>query len=129
MIECLRDNALKYFSSRSEIVQSNFNQLCQKLKERFDKKDQPHFIRRQLQEIKQNPYETIEELVERIEYLATEGYEGIPEYFKNTVTIDVFLRGCTKKRAGLVTLNNDPKTLEEAMQYMKSAITNQQLIG
>ena len=58
------------------MVQSNFNQLCQKLKERFDKKDQPHFTRRHLQKIKKNPDETIEELVERIEDLATEGYEG-----------------------------------------------------
>ena len=129
LIECLRDKALKYFSSRSEMVQSNFNQLCQQMKERFDKKDQPHIIRRQLQEIKQNPEETIEEFVERIEDLATEGYEGIPEYFKNTDTIDAFLRGCTEKRAALVTLDKDPKTLEEAMQYMKSAITNQKLIG
>ena len=64
------------------MVQSNFNQLCQQMKERFDKKDQPHIIRRQLQEIKQNPEETIEEFVERIEDLATEGYEGIPNILR-----------------------------------------------
>ena len=51
------------------------------MKERFDKKDQPHILRRQLQETKQNPDETIEDFVERIEDLATEGYEGIPEFF------------------------------------------------
>ncbi|XP_056014940.1 interaptin-like [Ostrea edulis] len=128
-IECLRDKALKFFSSRSDTVQSNFNQLCQQMKERFDKRDQPHIIRRQLQEIKQHPDEIIEEFAERIEDLATEGYKGMPEYFMSTVTIDAFLRGCNEKRAALVTLDKDPNTLDEAMQHMKSAITNQKLIG
>lgn len=42
-------------------------------------------------------------IVERIEDLATKGYEGIPEYFKKTVTIDAFPRGCNEKRAPLAT--------------------------
>ena len=129
LIECLRDRALKFFSSRSEAAQGNFNLLCYQMKERFDRKDQPHIIRRQLQEIKQDPDESIEEFAERIEELATEGYGGMPDYFKNTVTIDAFLRGCIEKRSALVALDKDPKTLTEATQYMKSAITNQKLIG
>jgi hypothetical protein len=47
--------------------------------------------------------------------MAAEGYEGMPDYFINTVTIDSLLRGCTEKRAALVTLNKDPKTLNEAI--------------
>ncbi|XP_061195172.1 DNA ligase 1-like [Saccostrea echinata] len=128
LIECLREKALKFFSSRPENVQKDYNILCQKMKERFDKKDQPHIIRRQLQEIKQNVDETLEEFAERIEELTTEGYPDTPEYFKSTITIDAFLRGCTEKRAALVTLDKDPKTLDEAVQHMKSAITNQKLI-
>ncbi|XP_061177795.1 trichohyalin-like [Saccostrea echinata] len=99
-----------------------------KLKERFDKKDQPYIIRRQLQEIKQNPEETIEEFAERIEELAAEGYPETPEFFKNTITVDAFLRGCTEKRAALVTLAKDPQTLDQAINYMKISITNQKLI-
>ena len=49
-------------------------------------------------------------------------------FFRNTITIDAFLRGCTEKRAALVTLDKDPKTLDEAVQYLKGAITNQKLI-
>ena len=128
LIECLREKALKFFSSRPENVQKDFKLLCQKLRERFDKKDQPHIIRRQLQEIQQNTEETIEEFAERIEELSTEAYPDTPDFFRNTITIDAFLRGCTEKRAALVTLDKDPKTLDEAVQYLKGAITNQKLI-
>ena len=57
-----------------------------KLKKGLIKKKKSHIIRRQLQEIKQNTEKTI--YCRENEDLATEGYEGIPEYFKNTVTID-----------------------------------------
>jgi hypothetical protein len=61
--------------------------------------------------------------------MAAEGYEGTPDYFINTVTIDSLLRGCTEKRAALVTLKKNLRTLIEAMQYLKSAIANQKLNG
>jgi hypothetical protein len=99
------------------------------MKERFDKKDQPYMVRRQLQKIKQNPDETIEEFAKRIEDMAAEGHEFMPDYFINTVTMDSLLRGCIEKQSALVTLNKDPKTLNEAIQYLKSANTNQKLIG
>jgi hypothetical protein len=61
-----------------------FRLLCLQKKERFDKKDQSYIVRRQLQEIKQNPDETIEEFAERTENMAAEGYEGMPDYFINS---------------------------------------------
>lgn len=128
MIECLREKALKFFSSRPENVQKDFKLLCQKFKESFDRKDQSHIIRRQLQEIQQKTDETLEEFAERIEDLSTEAYPDSPEFFRSTITIDAFLRGCLEKRAALVTLDKDPKTLDEAVQHMKSAVTNQKLI-
>lgn len=64
--------------------------LCQKIKERFDRKDQPHIIRRQLQEIQQKAGETPEEFAERIEDLSTEAYPDSPEFFRITIIIDAF---------------------------------------
>lgn len=67
LIECLREKALKFFSSRPKNVQNDFKPLCQKFKERFDKNEQPYIMRRQLQETKQEVNETLEEFAERIE--------------------------------------------------------------
>jgi hypothetical protein len=91
LTECLRDKVLKFFSSRSDEVQSSFNLLCQQTKEKFDNKDQPCIVRWQLQEIKQNPDETVEEFAERIEDMAAKGYECMSDYFIDPVIIDSFV--------------------------------------
>ena len=41
LIECLRDRALKYFSTRPDAEKQNFETLCQKMSERFGEKDPP----------------------------------------------------------------------------------------
>lgn len=86
-------------------------------------------MRQQLQEIKQKTHETLEVFAVKIEEIFTEAYPySCPEFFRSTITIDAFLRGCMEKRAAIVTLDKDPKTLEEAVQHMNTAITNQLLI-
>jgi hypothetical protein len=129
LVECLKDQALHFFSSCSEVVQDNFILLCQQMKEKFDHKVPPHIIRKQLQEIKQQEGETVDEFAERIEGMATAGYEGMPDDFISAVTIDKFLWGCNENNAALVTFNKDPKTLNEAIQFMKSIINSQKTIG
>jgi hypothetical protein len=61
--------------------------------------------------------------------MATAGYEGMPDDFMSAVTIDKFLFGCNEKGVALVTLNKDPKTPNEAMQFMKGIINSQKNIG
>ncbi|VDI68079.1 Hypothetical predicted protein [Mytilus galloprovincialis] len=50
LIECLRDKALKFYSTRPLSVQNDFVLLSEKLNQRFGNKDLPYTIRRQLQE-------------------------------------------------------------------------------
>ena len=128
LIECLRDKALKYFSSRPTQDQKNYQKLSTKLEERFGKKDLPHIIRRQLQDIKQDPEESVEEFADKVQDMTADGYPDTPENCKQTVAIDVFLRGCTNKQAALIAMDKNPATLDIAIQYIKSAITNQKLI-
>lgn len=128
LIVCLRDRALKFYSSRSKAVKENFSDLCQKLNDRFSRTDLPHIIRRQLQEAKQGYEESIEEFTDRIQELVIDGYPASPDQFTQIVAIDAFLRGCTEKKAALVAMDKNPTSLEQALQYMKSAATNQRLI-
>lgn len=95
----------------------------------LNKSDQCHIMRHQLQEIKQKTHETLEEFAEKIEEIFTEAYPySCPEFFRSTITIAAFLRGCMERRAAIVTLDKDPKTLDEAVQYINTTITNQLLI-
>ena len=128
LIECLRDKALKFFSSRPSHDQQNYSVIIKKLGERFGKKDLPHIIRRQLQDIHQNGEETIDEFSERVLDMTVDGYPNAPDECIQTVAIDAFLKGCSNKQAALLALDKNPLTLDQATQHMKSAVTNQRLI-
>ncbi|CAC5378765.1 unnamed protein product [Mytilus coruscus] len=73
LIECLRDKALKFYSTRPPSVQNDFVLVSEKLNQRFGNKDLPCTIRRQLQEVRQTIDETVEEFAERVQEMAT-GY-------------------------------------------------------
>ena len=60
--------------------------------------------------------------------MTTDGYPDTPEDCKQTVAVDAFLRGCLNKQAALIAMDKNPTTLDIAIQYIKSAITNQKLI-
>ncbi|CAG2209805.1 unnamed protein product [Mytilus edulis] len=128
LIECLRDKALKFYSVKAKGVQEDYDKLCNKLNERFGRRDLPHIIRRQLQDLKQDQDETLEEYTERTQEMATDGYPDTPEAFVEIVAIDAFLKGCLDKKAALTAMDKNPTTLDESMQYVKSAITNQRII-
>ncbi|CAC5407105.1 unnamed protein product [Mytilus coruscus] len=69
LIEYLRDKALK----------------------RFGNKDLPYTIGRQLQEVRQNIDETVEEFAERVQEMATDGYgPNTPENVVETISVDAF---------------------------------------
>ncbi|CAG2217872.1 unnamed protein product [Mytilus edulis] len=84
LIECLRDKALKFYSSRPKFVQTNYESLCKKMEERFGRKEPPHIVRRLLQDLKQEQEESLEEFAERAQELATDGYPDTPDNFVQT---------------------------------------------
>ncbi|CAG2185743.1 unnamed protein product [Mytilus edulis] len=89
LIECLRDKALKFYSTRPLSVQNDFVLLSEKLNQRFGNKDLPYTIRRQLQEVRQNIDETVEEFAERVQEMATDGYgPNTPENVVETISVD-----------------------------------------
>lgn len=109
-------------------MDDQLGRFVEQKEKRLNKSDR-HIIRHQLQEIKQKTHETLEEFAEKIEEIFTEAYPySCPEFFRSTITIDAFLRGCMEKKAAIVTLDKDPKTLDEAVQHMNTAIINQKLI-
>lgn len=127
-MECLRDRTLKYFYTKSKVIQQDYQALCKKLDERFGCKDLPHIVRRQLQDFRQNPDETLEEYAKRAQELSTDGYPESPDTFIQILATDAFLKGCMDKKAALTAMDKDPDNLDLALQYVKSALTNQRVI-
>ena len=128
LIECLREKATKFYSTRPPSVQNNWRQLVDKMNQRFGNKDLPYTIRRQLQDVRQNMDETLEEFAERVLEMATDGYYNAPEPVVETIAVDAFLKGCTDKKAVLFAMEKNPTTMDIAVQCVKSTIHNQRVV-
>ena len=83
--------------------------------QRFGNKDLPHSIRKQLQDVKQNVEASIEELTERVQEMATDGYNKATEDFVELMAVDAFLKGCNDKKAGLATMDKNPSRIDQAL--------------
>lgn len=77
------------------------------------KKNLPHIIRRQLQDVKQGSGETVEEFADIVLEMTTDGYPDTPGDYRQTVAIDASVRGCYNKQA---TMDKNPLTLDLATQ-------------
>ncbi|CAC5378212.1 unnamed protein product [Mytilus coruscus] len=93
------------------------------MNQRFGNKDLPYTIRRQLQEVRQNIDETIEEFAERVQEMATDGYgPNTPENVVETISVDAFLKGCSDKKATLFAMEKNPITLDTALQCRQEVV-------
>ena len=129
LVECLRDRALKFFTTRPMFVQDNYKLTCKKMEARFGCKDLPQVIRRQLQELLQVPEESLEEYAELAQDLTVDGFPSTSDELIQIVASDTFLRGCQDKRAAFTAMDKDPENLNRAVQLVKSAMTNQRVIS
>ena len=85
------------------------------MEERFGCKYLPNVIRRQLQELRQFPEESLEEYAERAQDLAVDGFPGTSDDFIQIVIADAFLKGCHDKQTSLTALDKDPDNLDRAV--------------
>ncbi len=90
LIECLRDKALKFFSTRPV---SSYHLLFTSMDAHFGQKDPPSNIRRHLQDLHQQVDESLEEFVERAQELAADGYPEAPDTVVESPAVDAFLKG------------------------------------
>ena len=122
LVELLRDKALKYFSVQSRTIQESYILMRDKFRQRFGHKDEPVTIRRQIQHLKQNEDELLEEFAERTHSLATDGYPATASDTVETIATDAFLKGCSDKRAALTAMDKQPVNLDGALQMMKTIL-------
>jgi len=97
------------------------------MNQRFGKKDLPHSIRRQLQDVRQNLDESIEEYTERVQEMATYGYIDATEDIIERMAVDAFLKGCIDRKAALSAMDKNPSRIYQALLYVKSSIHNRRV--
>ena len=128
LVECLRGKALTYFAKLPGWVREDYAELVWKLETRFGRREPPTTVRRKLQDLKQEVDETLEEFAERTLVLATEGFPGAQPAMIETLAADAFLKGCREPLAALTAMNQNPATLDEALQLVKATVHNQNVL-
>jgi hypothetical protein len=77
-----------YFVPTFILVSPNFLSIPMLWARRWIK-DLPHIIRRQLQDVREFPEESLEKYAERAQELTTDGYPGTPDRFIQIVATDM----------------------------------------
>ena len=98
-----------------------------RLHDRYGEKN-PHTLRHQLQTIKQLVDENLESYAEHVQQLAYDVYLAALDTTIQDACIRAFLRGAPEKRTASMAMDKDPKTLDETMSLVKSAIHSQRAI-
>ncbi|CAC5366980.1 unnamed protein product [Mytilus coruscus] len=98
------------------------------MKRRFSKKEEASAARRQLQYIRQLDGETIEEYAERVHFLTMDGYYRSKNDIIDQIGTEAFLRGCQEKEAARIVIEKNPRTINEALKWIKSSLANQKAI-
>ncbi|CAG2220004.1 unnamed protein product [Mytilus edulis] len=124
-LDCLSEVALEY-ARRSHI--SRYDDLRKYMKRRFSKKEEASAARRQLQYIRQLDGETVEEYAERVHFLTMDGYYRSNNDIIDQIGTEAFLRGCQEKEAARIVIEKNPRTINEALKWIKSSLANQKAI-
>ncbi|CAC5420968.1 unnamed protein product [Mytilus coruscus] len=120
-LDYLSEVALEY-ARRSHI--SKYDELRKYMKRRFNKKEEASAARRQLQYIRQLDGETIEEYAERVHFLTIDGYYRSNNDIIDQIGTEAFLRGCKEKEATRIVIEKNPRTINEALKWIKSSLAN-----
>ncbi|CAC5415863.1 unnamed protein product [Mytilus coruscus] len=126
LLDCLADVALEY--ARKANIDDDYKALRKALKQRFSKKDEPVSARRQLQYVRQQDSETLEEFAERVHFIAMDGYEKCDNSVIHQIGTEAFLRGCKDKEAARHVTEKNPESINKALKIMKTSIANQKAI-
>lgn len=126
LLDCLADVALEY--ARKVNIDDDYKALRKALKQRFSKKDEPVSARRQLQYVRQQDSETLEEFAERVHFIAMDGYDKCDNSVIDQIGTEAFLRGCKDKEAARHVIERNPESINKALKIMKTSIANQKAI-
>ena len=98
------------------------------MKRRFSKKPEPVTARRQLQYVRQQENESLEDFSHTVYVLALDGYEKCEDDALEDIATEAFLRGCKEKEAAIKAMEKNPVTLSKAIKFVKTSLANQKAI-
>ena len=127
---CLRGGALDFYCVQPEAVKQNLHLLIEKLEKRYGLKDLPETLRSEFRSpsMRQKADESLEEWAERVQRVALEAFADLPEHYMNREIITKFCQCLADKEVAQYASDKNPRTIEEAMQTIKTHLYNNKAI-
>jgi 5'(3')-deoxyribonucleotidase len=98
------------------------------MKRRFGKKPEPVTARRQLQYVRQQDNDSLEDFAHKVYLLALDGYTKCEDDSLEDIATEAFLRGCKEREAAIKSMEKNPVTLSKAIKCVKTSLANQKAI-
>ena len=120
---------MAYIQSRPWSERRDYYTLWNTLNKRYGLVELPTTAQRQLQSLKQEETETLDDFADRVFIKAAEGFPDVSDQVLQGQAVENFLRGCRDKAAAFKAAEQNPDTLNEAMQDLRSASANLKAFG
>ena len=129
LVEALEDKALTFFSSLSEDVRNNYALVRKKMNSLFEPQEPPNTVRKQLQILHQEVDESMEEWAEHCQCFAYDAWGNISIDVAELAAVETFCMGALDSEAVLPVLENDPATLDDALEMLKRSVHNRRSVN
>ena len=129
MVEALEGRALIFFSNLPINVQGNFEVVRKNMNNRFLPKEPAITVWKQLQTIRQNVDERLEEWAEHCQQCAYDAWGNISTEVAELAAVEAFLGGVLETEAAFSVMERDPQTVDEALEMLKKAVHGCKSLG
>ena len=129
LVEALEGRALKFFSNLPINVQGNFEAVRKKMNNRFLPKEPAITVQKQLQTIRQNVDERLEEWAEHCQQCAYDAWGNISPEVAELAAVEAFLGGVLETEAAISIMEKDPQTVDEALEMLQKAVHGRKSLG
>ena len=122
LAEALEGKALNYYGTLDEVIWGNYRLVHQKFNARFFPREPAPTAHNQLPVLTQKDDEELEEFTEQALRLSMDAWSDTSIETANQVAQEAFLHGVQDKEAALITMNQSPANLDEALETLKKII-------
>ena len=129
LVESLEGKALTFFSKLPHNVQCNFEVVRKKMNNRFIPQEPAITVRKNLQTIRQNSEQALEEWAERCQQCAYDAWGEISEDVAELAAVQAFLGGVLETEAAFSVMEKDPQTVDRALELLKKTVHNRRSLS
>ena len=124
LVEALEDKVLTFFSSLGEDVCTNYALVRKKMNTRFEPREPPNTVHKQLQALHQDIDESMEEWAEHCQCFAYDAWGDINVEVAELAAVETFCTGALDSEVVLPVLEKDPSTLDDSLEMLKRSVHN-----